>query len=127
MSARRKRAGRRGRRWWFLAVTLLIAAVAAYAALNPGGSRGSNAQEGAGPVTQPVDLQPHRVVVAGPGILGAARSVGVTPPPGVGGTVVSIRRVGERVEAGDELARRDPEPFERGRREARTATDTAGR
>ena len=51
--------------------------------------------------------------------------MGVTPPPGVGGTVVSIRRVGERVEAGDELARLDPEPFERALREARIGLERA--
>src|SRR5690625_278718 len=125
MSGRRKRAGRRGRRWWFLAVILLIAAVAAFAALNPDGSRGSNAQEGAGPVTQPVDLRPHQVVVAGPGILGAARSVGVTPPPGAAGSVGGIGHVGERFEAGAELARLDPEPFERELREARIGLERA--
>jgi len=109
-----------------LVVVLVIAVAIAVAALNPGGDQATDAQDAAtGPATQPVDLQPHQVVVAGPGILRAARSIGVTPPTGVGGTVASIRQVGERVETGDELARLDPEPFERALREAEIGLERA--
>jgi len=105
---------------------LVLVALVLFAALTLSGRGASQADDAPPqPLTQPVNLQPHEVVVAGPWILEAARSVGITPPPGVGGIVASINRVGDRVEQGEVLVRLDPEPFERAVREAQIGLERA--
>lgn len=84
---------------------------------------GSETAQPTQPTTTTISLAPHRVTVAGPGSLEAARTLAVTSE--VGGAVVEIVDIGTRVEAGEVIARLDPAPFERTVRDAEFALEKA--
>lgn len=112
---------RRPRRWWWAAgvVALLAAAAALLLVLGRGGASTSSSAA----VTTTVRRAPFQMTVNGPGTLSPIRSVDLNPR--VGGTLVAVAGVGDRVEAGGVVARIDPTPFERALTDARLSLEKA--
>lgn len=105
-------APRRGRRrWLWVALALLIVGGGAYLFFFRSAPTGSGASQT--PEVVPITLKPYDVIVAGPGSLEASTSLNITVAAGMSGRIASIVEVGERVVAGQELARLDPAAFER--------------
>jgi len=98
---------RRRRSWLVLAsVTLLVAAAAIVVVRQRSGGTAATP-----PVTTTVHLAAYPVTVSGPGTLSPARTMALTPT--VGGRVLFVPAVGDRVKQGDVLARLDPTAFQR--------------
>jgi HlyD family secretion protein len=120
-SERRRRARRRTRRGWLLIVALLLAASAVWFVwLRP---TPTTVEADTGPVTATLFPQTYRETVSGTGTLQAARSLDLAF--GVAGTVTELPGVGDRIVAGEVLARLDPTPFERSVRDAEFALEQA--
>lgn len=113
---------RRRRRWVAIVGACLVVALVA-AGVWVWRDRRADARTAAEPSTVTVTLEPYRVTVAGPGTLEAVRSLKVTSE--AAGTVLELVDVGERVAAGQVVARLDPEPFERAVQEAELALEKA--
>mgnify|MGYP001263556846 CR=1 FL=1 len=115
----------RARRRWLVAALALVVVGGATAYFLVSRAATPESASQAGPQTMPVVLAPHNVTVAGPGTLGASTSLNLTVAAGLTGRIAEIAAVGDRVKAGDQLARLDPSGFERSLKLAEFALERA--
>lgn len=115
----------RARRRWLVAVLALVVAGGATAYFLVSRAATPESASQTGPQTMPVVLAPHNVTVAGPGTLEASTSLNLTVAAGLTGRIAEIASVGDRVKAGDQLARLDPSAFERSLKVAEFALERA--
>lgn len=97
-------------RWWrWLVVAALLLATAAVAVALLRSRHATSA--GSADVTATVRLATFQVTVTGPGSLAPARTVALAPS--VGGNILDIASVGDRVASGQAVAHLDPTQFQR--------------
>ena len=102
---------RRRRRWIAVAAVVAILATGAAGYLFFRNRLNPQEQAVAGPETVTVAPRSYRIAVAGPGTLQPARSFEVSAE--VGGRIVGLVEVGDRIDEGAALASIEPTAFER--------------